>query len=156
MIQQSALRWRRRRGWRATKRVMAARAMTTIHQLALRRRRRRGLAGNEECDSGKSDGNDEKGGGRALKTATAMATATRRSMAAATREAGDEEGERAARAMVTATKRATAMATATRRSMAAATREAGDEEGDGRWRGRQGRWQRQQRGRGRGRGRGGG
>ena len=70
MIQQSALRWRRRRGWRATKRVMAARAMTTIHQPALRRRRRRGLAGDEECESGNSDGNDEKGGGRATATAT--------------------------------------------------------------------------------------
>ena len=103
MIQQSALRWRRRRGWRATKRVMAARAMTTIHQPALRRRRRRGLAGNEECESGKSDGNDKKGGGQAT-------------------------------------------ATATRRAMVAATREAGDEEGDGRWRGRQERWRRQQRG----------
>jgi hypothetical protein len=43
---------------------MAARAMTTIHQPALRRRRRRGLAGDEECDSGKSDVNGEKGGRR--------------------------------------------------------------------------------------------
>ena len=95
MIQQSALRWRRRRGWRATKRVMAARAMTTIHQPALRRQRQLGLAGDEECESGKSDGNDEKGGGRAtaMATATATATATRRAMTAATREAGDEEGD---------------------------------------------------------------
>jgi hypothetical protein len=38
--------------------------MTTIHQPALRRRRRRGLAGDEECDSGKSDVNGEKGGRR--------------------------------------------------------------------------------------------
>ena len=44
--------------------MMAARAMTTIHQPALRRRRRRGLAGDEECDSGKSDVNGEKGGRR--------------------------------------------------------------------------------------------
>ena len=66
--------------------------MTTIHQPALRRRRRQGLAGDEECDSGKSDGNVEKGGGRASATATATATAKRRAMAAATREAGDEEG----------------------------------------------------------------
>jgi hypothetical protein len=70
MIQQSALRWRRRRGWRTTKRVMVARAMMTIHQPALRRRRRRGLAGDEECDSGKSDGNDKMGGGRASASAT--------------------------------------------------------------------------------------
>jgi hypothetical protein len=91
MIQQSALQWQWRRGWQATKRVMAARAMTTIHQPALRRRRRRGLAGDEECESGKSDGNDEKGGRRA--TATATVTATRRAMAAATREAGDKEGD---------------------------------------------------------------
>jgi hypothetical protein len=46
------------------------------------------VAGDEECDSGKSDGNDEKGGGRVT------ATARRRAM------------ERLVRAMATATKRA--------------------------------------------------
>ncbi len=66
--------------------------VTMIQQSALRWRRRRGLAGNKECDSSKSDGNDEKGGGRAT-TATATATATRRAMVVATREAGKEEGD---------------------------------------------------------------
>ena len=47
------------------------------------------VAGNEEGDGGKSDGNDKKGGWRA----TAMAMATKRAMAAATRVAGDEEGD---------------------------------------------------------------
>ena len=67
------------------------------------------LAGDKECDGGKSDGYDEKGCGRA----TAMAP--KRAVAAATR------------AMVRA---ARVMATPTKRAMAAATRGAGDEEGD--------------------------
>jgi hypothetical protein len=46
------------------------------------------VAGNEEGDGGKSDGDDEKDGGRA--TATVMAT--KRAMAATTRVAGNEEG----------------------------------------------------------------
>ncbi len=47
------------------------------------------MAGDEEGDGGKSDGDKEKGGGRA--TATTMAT--KRAMAAAMRVAGDEEGD---------------------------------------------------------------
>jgi hypothetical protein len=47
------------------------------------------VAGDEEGDGGKSDGNDEKGGGQA--TATTMAT--KRAMAAATRVAGNKEGD---------------------------------------------------------------
>ena len=43
------------------------------------------VAGDKECDGGKSDGNDEKGCGRA--------TAPKREVAAATRAAGDEEGD---------------------------------------------------------------
>jgi len=44
------------------------------------------VAGDKECDGGKSDGDDEKGCGRAT------ATAPKRAVAAATRAAGDEEG----------------------------------------------------------------
>ncbi len=44
------------------------------------------VAGDKECDGGKSDGNDGKGCGRAT------ATAPKRVVAAATRAAGDEEG----------------------------------------------------------------
>ena len=44
------------------------------------------MAGNKECNGGKSDGDDEKGFGRAT------ATAPKRVVAAATRAAGDEEG----------------------------------------------------------------
>jgi hypothetical protein len=43
------------------------------------------VAGDKECDGGKSDGDNEKGCGRA--------TAPKREVAAATRAAGDEEGE---------------------------------------------------------------
>jgi hypothetical protein len=45
------------------------------------------VAGDKECDGGKSDGDDEKGCGRAT------ATAPKREVAAATRAAGDEEGD---------------------------------------------------------------
>ena len=45
------------------------------------------VAGDKECDGGKSDGDDEKGCGRAT------ATAPKRAVAAATRAAGDEEGD---------------------------------------------------------------
>ncbi len=44
------------------------------------------VAGNKEGDGDKSDGDDEKGCGRAT------ATAPKRAVAAATRAAGDEEG----------------------------------------------------------------
>ena len=44
------------------------------------------VAGDKECDGGKSDGDDEKGCGRAT------ATVPKRAVAAATRAAGDEEG----------------------------------------------------------------
>jgi hypothetical protein len=44
------------------------------------------VAGDKECNGGKSDGDDKKGCGRA------MATAPKREVAAATRAAGDEEG----------------------------------------------------------------
>ncbi len=47
------------------------------------------VAGDEEGDGGKSNGDDKKGGGQV--TATVMAT--KRAMAAATRVAGDEEGD---------------------------------------------------------------
>ena len=43
------------------------------------------VTGDKECDGGKSDGNDEKGCGRA--------TAPKREVAAATRVAGDEKGD---------------------------------------------------------------
>ena len=43
------------------------------------------VAGNKECDGGKSDGDDKKGCGQA--------TAPKREVAAATRAAGDEEGD---------------------------------------------------------------
>jgi hypothetical protein len=43
------------------------------------------VAGDKECDGGKSDGDDEKGCGQA--------TAPKREVAAATRAAGDEEGD---------------------------------------------------------------
>ncbi len=45
------------------------------------------VAGDEESDSGKSNGDDEKGCGRAT------ATATKRAMVAATRAAGDKKGD---------------------------------------------------------------
>ena len=45
------------------------------------------VAGDTECDGGKSDGDNEKGCGRAT------ATASKRELAAATRAAGDEEGD---------------------------------------------------------------
>ncbi len=45
------------------------------------------VTGNKESVGGKSDGDDEKGCGQAT------ATATKRAMAAATRVAGDEEGD---------------------------------------------------------------
>ena len=45
----------------------------------------RRVAGDKECNGGKSDGDDEKGCGRA--------TAPKREVAAATRAAGDEEGD---------------------------------------------------------------
>ena len=44
------------------------------------------MAGDKECNGSKSDGNDEKGCGRVT------ATAPNRAVAAATRAAGDEEG----------------------------------------------------------------
>jgi len=44
------------------------------------------VAGDKECDGGKSDGHNEKG----FRQATA--TAPKRAVAAATRAAGDEEG----------------------------------------------------------------
>ena len=44
------------------------------------------VAGDKECNGSKSDGNDEKGCGRAT------ATAPKRAVAAATSAAGDEEG----------------------------------------------------------------
>jgi hypothetical protein len=47
------------------------------------------VAGNEEGDGSKSDGDDKKGGGQA----TVMVMATKRAMAAATRVAGNEEGD---------------------------------------------------------------
>ncbi len=40
-IQQSALRWRRQQGWRATKSAIAARAMATTKRVAGERRQRR-------------------------------------------------------------------------------------------------------------------
>ncbi len=46
------------------------------------------VAGDEEGNGGKSDGNDKKGG----RQATATAMVTKRVMAAATRVVGDEEG----------------------------------------------------------------
>ena len=45
------------------------------------------VAGDKECDGGKSDGDNEKGCGRAT------ATAPKREVAAATRAAGDKEGD---------------------------------------------------------------
>ena len=45
------------------------------------------MAGDKECNGGKSDGDDEKGCGQAT------ATAPKRAVAAATRAAGDEEGD---------------------------------------------------------------
>ena len=44
------------------------------------------VAGDKECDGGKSDGDDKKGCGRAT------ATAPKRAVAVATRAAGDKEG----------------------------------------------------------------
>ncbi len=44
------------------------------------------VAGDKECNGGKSDGDDKKGCGRA------MGTAPMRAVAVATRVAGDEEG----------------------------------------------------------------
>ena len=105
MIQQSALRWRRRRGWRVTKRVMASRAMTTIHQPPLRRQRRRSLAGDKECDSGKSDGNDKRVEGEQRRQRRQRGGRRRRRRG---RRVTKRAMERAARAMATATKRAMA------------------------------------------------
>ncbi len=45
------------------------------------------VAGDKECDGGKSEGDDEKSCGRV------MATAPKREVAAATRAAGDKEGD---------------------------------------------------------------
>jgi hypothetical protein len=96
--------------WRATKSAMAARAMATTKRVAGEQRRQRDsveksphrdyndttislamvtatrVAGDKECNGGKSDGDDEKGCGQAT------ATAPKREVAAATRAAGDEEG----------------------------------------------------------------
>ncbi len=47
------------------------------------------VAGDEEGNGGKSDGDNEKGGGQAR----AMVMAMKRAMAAATRVAGDKEGD---------------------------------------------------------------
>ena len=47
------------------------------------------VAGNEEGNGGKSDGNNKKGGRRGM----AMAMATKRVMTAAKRVAGGEEGD---------------------------------------------------------------
>jgi len=74
------------------------------------------VVGDKECNGGKSNGDDEKGCGRA------MATAPKRVMAAATSAAGDEEGNGEA---------ARVMARPTKRAMVAATRAAGDKEGNG-------------------------
>ena len=100
-IQQSALRWRRQRGWRATKSAMAARAMATTKRVAGERRRRIGRWRQQQ-------------GRRVTKrvmarAARVMATPTKR-----TRAAGDTEGG----------------ATPTKRAMVAATRAVGVEEGN--------------------------
>ena len=86
-IQQSALRWQRQRGWRATKSEMAARAMAMTKRVAdkRRQRRRRGLWRRQR-------------GPRVTKramvrAARVMATPTKRAMVAAMRAAGDEEGD---------------------------------------------------------------
>ncbi len=62
-------------------------AITTIQQSALRWQRSTRVAGDKECDGGKSEGDDEKSCGRVT------ATAPKREMAAATRAAGDKEGD---------------------------------------------------------------
>ena len=86
-IQQSALRWRQRRGWRATNSAMAARAMATTKRVAGERRRRR-RRGRWRWQRGRRVTK------RAMvRAARVMATPTKRAMAAATRVAGDEEGD---------------------------------------------------------------
>jgi hypothetical protein len=86
-IQQSALRWQRQRGWRATKSAMAARAMARMKRVAGERWRRH-RRGRWRRQRGRQVTK------RAMvKAARVMATPTKRAMVAATRAAGDAEGD---------------------------------------------------------------